>query len=103
MKNRLKSIPPEAVLWLGALASLAFLDPQAPSHFSFCLFKNLGVSFCPGCGLGHAIAYLYHGQISASFAAHPLGVPAVLIIGGRVVRLLRPVFRSTKQTTPIQL
>jgi hypothetical protein len=53
------------------------------------LFDALGVSFCPGCGLGHSIAWLARGDLAASFQAHPLGLPAVGLVGYRIVDLVR--------------
>ncbi|RMH82168.1 MAG: DUF2752 domain-containing protein [Calditrichaeota bacterium] len=77
---------------MAGLAALAFLDPTGESHFSLCLFKHLGIEVCPGCGLGHAIAYLYRGEIAASFQAHPLGIPAVGILLSRIVTLIYHTF-----------
>lgn len=84
-----RAIPFEAYVWTGALVALACTDPTAPGVLDLCLFKHLGLSFCPGCGLGHAIVYLFQGAWLLSWEAHPLGGVAVLVLGHRIVTLLR--------------
>ena len=49
----------------------------------------MGFNWCPGCGLGHSIAFLLHGDIRNSWHAHWLGVPALVIIVYRIVELVR--------------
>lgn len=73
----------EAAIWITALLLLAFM-PIEGEHYSLCAFHNLGIGFCPGCGLGHSINYLFHGQFEASFYAHPFGIPAVAILCYRI-------------------
>lgn len=77
----------ELSAWILALMLLAFMDPQSDAHYSFCFFKFIGISFCPGCGIGHSISFLFHGNFRASFAAHPLGPFALAIILYRIFRL----------------
>lgn len=78
----------EATVWILALVLLATMSP-VNDHSSLCPLKNVGISFCPGCGLGHSIAWLFRGEIVASFKAHPLGPFAVIVIISRIVHLLR--------------
>lgn len=85
MKNFRKYL--ELTAWTGGLVSLAVMDPGTDAHYSFCFFKLIGIKFCPGCGLGHSISYLFHGNVSASFDAHPLGLFAVLVILARIYKL----------------
>jgi hypothetical protein len=68
---------------------MAAADPTAPPLLDLCLFDALGVSFCPGCGLGHAIAWLARGNVVASWQAHPLGLPAAGLLLYRIVYLVR--------------
>ncbi|QQS35785.1 MAG: DUF2752 domain-containing protein [Ignavibacteriales bacterium] len=91
MKARLiyRSINLEALLWLFALTFLAFYSPSTENHFTFCLFNNLGIGFCPGCGLGHSISHLFRFEIYESFTSHPLGIPALLILVYRIVQLTK--------------
>lgn len=79
----------ELTFWISALTLLAVMPPGTDAHYSFCIFKMLGFNFCPGCGLGHSISYLFHGNLRASFSSHPLGIFAVIIIVSRIYALLR--------------
>jgi Protein of unknown function (DUF2752) len=92
------SLFPEALAWMIALAIPAFINPHAETHFSLCFFDNIGLSWCPGCGLGRSIALLYRGELTASFQAHPLGMFAVIILLYRIVTI---VFRKNKPN-PLQ-
>lgn len=85
----LRGIPLEAGLWVIGLAAMATMDPRGEHLFRLCPLDGVGVSFCPGCGLGHAVAYLARGAFAESVQAHPLGVPAVLVLVGHVGRLVR--------------
>lgn len=78
----------ELAAWIGGLTLLAIMNPQANTHYSFCFFKFIGIDFCPGCGLGHSISYLFHGDFKESFHVHPFGIFAVLVILARIYKLL---------------
>jgi hypothetical protein len=52
------------------------MDPHG-SGPSLCPLKWMGFSWCPGCGLGHSIHYLLHGDLAASWKSHPLGIFAL--------------------------
>ena len=75
-----RRFPWESAFWLAALLFLAFSEPASGNHFTLCPLKALGANFCPGCNIGHAIAFLLHGDIQASWNAHWLGIPAVLLL-----------------------
>jgi len=79
----------ELVFWIAALIALALTDPTSQAHFSLCPLKAMGFKWCPGCGLGHAISFLFHGDIRRSFHAHWLGIPAVAVILHRIYTLIR--------------
>ncbi len=81
------NFPLEALFWSGAMIALALYDPSTGSHMSFCPFSHLGFKYCPGCGIGRSISFLLHGAVKNSFAMHPLGIPAVLIIMWRIITL----------------
>jgi hypothetical protein len=66
------------------MVSLAITDPQSSSHFTLCPLKLSGISWCPGCGLGHSISFLFHGDLKSSVHAHWLGIPALIIISRRI-------------------
>ena len=78
----------EGWFWLIAIALLTMTDPDQCGHFSLYLFKHLGIDLCPGCGLGHGIALLFRGRFIESFHAHPLALPAVVILIHRSYKLL---------------
>lgn len=78
----------EPIIWLAALLSVALLDPGSFGGFSLCPLKNLGVDYCPGCGLGRAVSFLLHGDVSESVHSHVLGIPATLILIFRIFSLL---------------
>lgn len=77
----------ELTAWITCLVSLAFMQPDLSAHYSLCFFKWIGLPFCPGCGLGHSISFLFHGDLGNSFAAHPLGIFAVAVILHRIYKL----------------
>ncbi|NNE70844.1 MAG: DUF2752 domain-containing protein [Rhodothermales bacterium] len=83
----------EGAFWLAGLTAVALMDPASTGGFTVCPFDHLGawldLSFCPGCGLGHAVGFLARGEVVESLKAHPLGVPAVLILSSHVWRLFR--------------
>lgn len=92
---RLRRVPLEAVVWTGALAVLAGTDPSAPPLLDLCGFRILGLPFCPGCGLGHAVAHTLDGNLAAAFAAHPLGPFAACTLAGRSLHLVRESWRPS--------
>jgi len=79
----------EPAFWTAVLISLAFANPAAQPHFALCPLKLLGFTWCPGCGLGHSISWLFHGDIKNSFHAHWLGIPTVLVILHRIYTVCR--------------
>jgi hypothetical protein len=79
----------ELVFWIAALIALAVTDPAGKVHFSLCPLKAMGITWCPGCGLGHAISWLLRGDIRNSWHAHWFGIPALIIILYRIYDLSR--------------
>lgn len=77
----------EVTLWtLGLIALFLAGDMPGPS---ICLFKWMGIERCWGCGLGHALHDALHLDLAGSFAHHPLGIPVLAVILGRVIGLAR--------------
>ena len=89
IKNFIRTANPEIFLWLFALILLAVLPVNTSSHFTICPAANLGIDWCPGCGLGSSISLFFRGDLINSFNTHPLGIPAVIILSGRVITLLK--------------
>ncbi|MFK7843773.1 MAG: DUF2752 domain-containing protein [Rhodothermales bacterium] len=96
MRQRyLIAFPWEAIIWIAGVAFVAFPDPAIARDWSLCFFELLGITgeggvlgSCPGCGLGHAVAYLFRGAFLQSMDAHLLGLPAVVILLGRSIGLI---------------
>lgn len=88
----------EAFIWLGALIFLGISDPGC-HHYTLCPLNNMGFEYCPGCGLGRSVGYLFRLDIESSFLSHPLGIPAVALLIWRAVRiLLKPSFYQLSTT-----
>jgi hypothetical protein len=78
----------EMFIWIAAILLLVFLNPYG-NLYSICPLKYLGFHYCPGCGLGRSIALLFRGRLAESFAMHPFGIFAILVIGQRIIQLAR--------------
>lgn len=79
----------EAFFWMVALAYLAFAQVEGQGHFTLCPLALAGFNYCPGCGLGRAIALALQGHIGSSISMHPFGVPAILLIADRIGQIVR--------------
>jgi len=86
----------EPIMWIAAFVFLAIHDPYSQSEFSICPLKNLGFHYCPGCGLGRSISFLFHGDSIASFHTHILGIPATIILFFRTLTLLSKTIKRNK-------
>lgn len=89
----------EAIVWASALLWLALVDPIGGTHITLCPLKNLGMEWCPGCGLGMAVSRALHGELAESLHRHVLGVPAVLILGWRIAVLARNEWKQHVKTS----
>jgi hypothetical protein len=63
-----------------------------PEGLTLCPFRLLTGHACPGCGMGHALVYAWRGQWQASWQAHPLGLPLLILwsawlVGGMIHHL----------------
>lgn len=97
--NWLSRIPVELIIWVLVLTLLGLAKPVSPDsgqHFTFCPLANLGLTWCPGCGLGRSVTQFLHGHIRESLHYHWLGIPAVFIIMYRIMTLGRYEFRKIK-------
>ncbi|MCK9452977.1 MAG: DUF2752 domain-containing protein [Bacteroidales bacterium] len=86
----------EGFIWLSALLLLALMSPALDTP-SLCVFRWLGIESCPGCGLGHSVSAVFHGQIKASFNYHPLGIFAIFILSIRSILVFKAYFLYQKQ------
>jgi len=78
----------EAIVWIAGLLLMALMSPT-DAHASFCPFHAAGLGFCPGCGLGHSVAWLFRGEFIQSFYAHPMGIAAVAILLWRIIEIFK--------------
>lgn len=92
----IKHIPLELAFWILALVLLATANPHA-HHFSLCPLANMGVDWCPGCGLGRSISALFHGEVRESLNFHWFGIPALLVIIYRIVTLSTLTIKRSKE------
>lgn len=76
----------ELFFWIFALVLLAMANPNE-HHFTLCPLANLGIDWCPGCGLGRSISALFHANIDESLRYHWFGIPALALILYRIYRL----------------
>lgn len=75
---------PRTLLWILAIATLAFLfflDPEKSSAFLPCPFHWLTGLECPGCGSQRAMHDLLHGRIGEAFGHNAALVCAIPILG----------------------
>ena len=89
LKNFWSLIGFEALVWILGLAYLLFIHIPGETHFTICPLANLGFEFCPGCGLGNSISYIFKGDFIASIHSHPLGIFALLIITFRIITIIK--------------
>lgn len=79
----------EAAAFSVGLILLALMDPTTAKGPGLCLFEQLGITFCPGDGLGHSIAYLFRGDIHNAMNANILGPFAIVVLTGRIFYLIK--------------
>lgn len=101
IKPYLKIIEWEAIFWLVGLIYLMFINPYQNQQFTLCPFHNIGITFCPGCGLGRSISFFYHGDFLHSLKTHQLGIIAFVLIAVRVIKLLIKMYRNYKKTKEV--
>jgi len=76
--------------WLvlsAAIILMILINPYS-AGFSFCFIDIAGFGFCPGEGLGRSVALFFRGELVASFAMHPAGIPGVFIMIYRITQIL---------------
>lgn len=86
--NTLIDLPIEALIWVMALVLLAISSPTH-AHFTVCPLALAGLDWCPGCGLGRSVIYLFDGEFAKSWQEHPLGGLAVIVLSVRIVNLTK--------------
>ncbi len=79
---------------LAGLLMMAVLDPRTAGE-GYCLLEWMGITWCPGDGLGRSIAWATHGEFYKSLEYNIMGIPSIIIIGGRVLYLVDGEFHLT--------
>lgn len=84
--------------WMAFLLGLILMASMSPTDtgLSFCLFERVGVSFCPGEGLGHSIAYLFRGEFNEALQANLMGPVAVVILSLRIGSIWKDLYKEHK-------
>jgi len=88
----------EGFIWIAAIIYLALFVNPYENHFTICPLAIVGFEHCPGCGLGNSIALIFRCDFSQSFAAHFLGIPALIIMLHRIYSIIK--FNLIKVQTP---
>lgn len=94
IKAYIQRIHIELIVWPTAFVLLYFMDPAQNNGLSFCILKQVGIPWCPGCGLGHSISFLLHGEWRAALKNHPLGPFAIVVLTYRTYQLIRLQWQS---------
>jgi hypothetical protein len=89
MGNWFQRFPVELIFWIGSLIVILTINPNVGNHFSICPLDNLGLTWCPGCGLGRSMNLLANGDIQASWSMHPLAMLAFVVIFHRIWTLIK--------------
>jgi hypothetical protein len=89
IKQLWKIVGLEASIWILGLFYLALIYSPSETHFTICPLANIGIDFCPGCGLGNSISHLFRGNLISSFYSHPLGIFALVIIIFRIITIIK--------------
>ncbi|MBI5595226.1 MAG: DUF2752 domain-containing protein [Elusimicrobia bacterium] len=64
--------------WAAVLGAAALGPWDLASETTLCLWRALTGLRCPGCGMGHALAATFRGDLESAWAANPFG-PALAL------------------------
>ena len=82
----------QPLTWSAGLFVLYFFGNN--DVYSLCLFKFMGFTICPGCGIGHAIHEALHFNFNSSFEHHVLGIPATIVLIFFILKSLLPPLKN---------
>ena len=94
LRHRLQTIPVELITWIAFILAILTINPYSDA-FSLCPLDNLGLTWCPGCGLGRAMNLLVRGEFLASWEMHPLASLAYAVIFHRIWVLIKLLKKRT--------
>ncbi len=98
----MKKIRPH-IEWMAfffGLILMATLNPYIEGT-SFCIYELAGITFCPGDGLGHSIAFLFRGEFSEAMEANLFGPLAVLVLSLRILSIWKRMIVDKNKTNTI--
>lgn len=78
----------EWIALTAGLVAMAAMNPYIDNGTSWCLFEIFGITFCPGDGLGHSIAFFVRGDFIHAVEANLMGPVTVTVIVSRVLYLV---------------
>jgi hypothetical protein len=78
------------------LLLLGLMNPYVDQGTSWCLFEWMGISFCPGEGLGHSIAFIFRGDLNNAMQANMIGPFALAILLSRIGYLINQIFKPNQ-------
>ena len=81
------AVDTEALLWAIGLLVLVASDPSSDFHFTLFWPQWVFGIQSPGYGLGHAVGYLFRGDLASSLDSHILGLPVVIALTYRIISL----------------
>lgn len=61
----------------------------------------MGIEFCPGCGLGRSISFLFSADIFNSIKTHPLGIFSLIVITYRIANLTIRTYNNFHKTKEV--
>ncbi|MFN5332606.1 MAG: DUF2752 domain-containing protein [Bacteroidota bacterium] len=94
LKDRISQWPLELIFWIGCILSILTINTEVKA-FSLCLLHQLGLDWCPGCGLGRAMKLLASGEFQASWQHHPAAGLAYGVIFHRIWVLVKQLKHHT--------
>ncbi|MEY2706223.1 MAG: hypothetical protein RL407_2285 [Bacteroidota bacterium] len=94
LSERMIQWPLELIFWLGCIVAVLTINPEIEA-FSICPLHQLGLEWCPGCGLGKAMNLLARGEVQASWQFHPAASLAYGVIFHRIWVLVKQLKHRT--------
>lgn len=83
LRHQLKAFPLELITWIAGILAVLSINPDTDT-LSLCPLDRLGLTWCPGCGLGRAMNLIARGKFLASWEMHPMAALAYGVILQRI-------------------
>jgi len=79
-------------VWTVGLLAVGLADPRTDGLLDLCLFKAVGLPGGPGCGMGHAIGFLFRGEWALAIDSHPFSPVVLAVLLTRIGSLVKHSF-----------